>query len=142
MPKQPLQESDPWLTDAKWPPNFYYNQQNILHDSCAKHNKEWVVTYPNDVIDFAMGNFMNLSLAIALYAIVSKELDTSSTGLVFPGFSTFYTKSDSFASSKLHAEFVAWVALDPRAWRVTSALKLNRTNSLPPAASAQRSKAW
>jgi nucleoside-diphosphate-sugar epimerase len=114
MPKQPMQEDAPWLTDtSKWPPNFYYNQQNILHKFCQQHSKEWVVTYPNDVIGFATGNFMNLSSAIALYALVSKEL--SNDGLVFPGSPDFYTKFDTFTSSKLHAEFCAWAALEPRA---------------------------
>jgi nucleoside-diphosphate-sugar epimerase len=114
MPKQPMTEDAPWLTDtSKWPPNFYYNQQNILHDFCKKHSKEWVVTYPNDVIGFAMGNFMNLSAAIALYTLVSKELSGNS-GLTFPGSPAFYTKFDSFTSSKLHAEFCNWAALDPR----------------------------
>lgn len=115
VPKQPMVESDPWLSDEKWPPNFYYNQQTILHQFCATHNKEWVVTYPNDVIGFATANFMNLSLALALYIQVSKELDTSNQGLTFPGSPTFYTKFDSFTSSKLHAEFCAWAALEPRA---------------------------
>jgi nucleoside-diphosphate-sugar epimerase len=114
MPKQPMQESDPWLTDSKWPPNFYYNQQNILHDFCKKHNKEWVVTYPNDVIGFATGNFMNLSLTLALYTLVSKELDTKNQGIVFPGSPTFYPKFDCFTASKLHASFCAWAALSPK----------------------------
>ncbi|CAE7210415.1 hypothetical protein PTNB73_09168 [Pyrenophora teres f. teres] len=120
MPKQPMTEDAPWLTDtSKWPPNFYYNQQNILHEFCAKHSKEWVVTYPNDVIGFAMGNFMNLASSIALYAVVSKELAASSSSnnneIIFPGSPSFYTKFDSFTSSKLHAEFCAWAALEPRA---------------------------
>lgn len=113
-PKQPMEESDPWLSDPEWPPNFYYNQQNILHKFCAEHNKEWTVTYPNDVIGFATGNFMNLSLAIALYTAVAKELAPSG-GVVFPGSPDFYTRFDSFTSSKLHAEFCAWAALEPRA---------------------------
>lgn len=114
-PKQPMLESDPWLTDNKWPPNFYYNQQNILHSFCKEHNKEWVVTYPNDVIGYAINNYMNLATAIALYALVAKELDTSSNGLTFPGSPAFYTKFDCFTSSKLHAQFCAWAALEPRA---------------------------
>ena len=85
-----------------------------LHDFCKKHSKEWVATYPNDVIGFAMGNFMNLSTAIALYALVSKEL-SGNDGLTFPGSPAFYTKFDSFTSSKLHAEFCNWAALEPRA---------------------------
>ncbi|CAO2656378.1 Nn.00g051810.m01.CDS01 [Neocucurbitaria sp. VM-36] len=114
VPKQPMQESDPWLTDSKWPPNFYYNQQNILHKFCEQHSVEWVVTYPNDVIGFATGNFMNLSSALALYAIISKELPDYN-GLVFPGSPDFYVKFDCFTRSTLHAEFCAWAALEPRA---------------------------
>jgi nucleoside-diphosphate-sugar epimerase len=116
MPKQPMTEDAPWLTDSeKWPPNFYYNQQNILHEFCAKHGKEWVATYPNDVIGFATGNFMNLSSAIALYALVSREMSNGEEGIVFPGSPDFYTKFDSFTTAKLHAEFCAWAALEPRA---------------------------
>ena len=114
-PKNPMLESDPWLTDSKWPPNFYYNQQNILHSFCQEHKKEWTVTYPNDVIGYAVGNYMNLSTAIALYALVSKELDSNNEGLVFPGSPNFYTKFDCFTNSKLHGQFCAWAALEPRA---------------------------
>ena len=110
--KNPMLESDPWLTDSKWPPNFYYNQQNILHEFCKEHDKEWVVTYPNDVIGYAEGNFMNLTTAVGIYALVTKELGHD---LAFPGSADFYTKFDCFTSSKLHANFCVWAALDPRA---------------------------
>ncbi|KAF1977053.1 NAD(P)-binding protein [Bimuria novae-zelandiae CBS 107.79] len=113
-PKNPMHEDAPWLTGSQWPPNFYYNQQNILHDFCSQHGKEWTVTYPNDVIGFARGNFMNLSTALALYALVEKEMGRGDE-LVFPGSPAFYTGFDSFTCSKLHARFCAWVALEPRA---------------------------
>jgi nucleoside-diphosphate-sugar epimerase len=112
VPKNPMLEDDPWLTDERYPPNFYYNQQNILHKFCEEHAKEWTVTYPNDVIGYAYGNFMNLSLALALYATVTKELGED---LIFPGSPEFYVKFDSFTSSKLHAQFCAWAALEPKA---------------------------
>jgi len=112
VPKNPMTEDDPWLIGDQWPPNFYYNQQNILHKFCKEHNKEWVVTYPNDVIGYAYGNFMNLALALALYAVVQRELKQD---LVFPGSPDFYIKFDCFTSSKIHAQFCAWAALEPRA---------------------------
>lgn len=111
-PKNPMLESDPWLNSPDRPPNFYYNQQNMLHAFCKKHGKEWVVTYPNDVIGYAVGNFMNLSLALGLYATVTKELGQE---MVFPGSPAFYTMFDCFTSSKLHAKFCTWAALEPRA---------------------------
>ncbi|KAK3336346.1 hypothetical protein B0T19DRAFT_36331 [Cercophora scortea] len=113
QPKNPQLESDPWLRDARWPPNFYYRQQDILKDFCAKHtNISWVVTYPNDVIGFATGNFMNLVSGLGIYAAVSKEMGRD---LIFPGSDTFYTKFDSFTCSKLHARFCEWAALEPKA---------------------------
>ncbi|KAF1362389.1 hypothetical protein EJ07DRAFT_163640 [Lizonia empirigonia] len=46
---------------------------------------------------------------------ISKELDSKNDGLVFPGSPSFYTKFDSFTSSKLSAQFCIWAALEPRA---------------------------
>lgn len=31
-PKNPMCESDPWLIASHRPPNFYYRQQDILHN--------------------------------------------------------------------------------------------------------------
>jgi nucleoside-diphosphate-sugar epimerase len=111
-PKNPMVESDPWLRDSKWPPNFYYNQQDVLHEYCKTHSIAWVVTYPNDVIGFAQGNFMNLATSAGLYAAVSKELGQD---LAFPGSETFYNSVNCFTESKLHARFCHWAALEPKA---------------------------
>lgn len=113
QPKNPLLETDPWLTSEPFPPNFYYRQQDILRAFCDEHKHlSWTVTYPNDVVGFAQGNFMNLASGLGLYAAVSKELGRD---LVFPGSEAFYTKFDSFTSSKLHAEFCEWAATAPKA---------------------------
>ena len=68
------------------------------------------MTYLNDVIGFAEGNFMNLSNALGLYTAVTNEL---STELIFPGSERFYVGFDSFTCSKLHACFCVWAALEP-----------------------------
>ncbi|EAQ89484.1 hypothetical protein CHGG_06103 [Chaetomium globosum CBS 148.51] len=123
-PKNPLLESDPWLPTPPYPPNFYYRQQTLLHTFCAAHPAiHWTVTYPNDVIGFATGNFMNLATGIALYAAVTRELTTTTTNtttaakleLAFPGSPTFYTRFDTFTSAALHARFCAWAVREPRA---------------------------
>ncbi|KAK4125378.1 NAD(P)-binding domain protein [Parathielavia appendiculata] len=116
--KNPMLETDPWLRSHQFPPNFYYRQQDILKSFCSEHNSQhsnkitWTVTYPNDVIGFAQGNFMNLATALGLYAAVSKELGQD---LAFPGSATFYTRFDSFTSSKLHARFCEWAVTEPKA---------------------------
>ena len=55
QPKNPMEESDPWIQGPDRPPNFYYNQQNILKDCSKRAGWDWVVTYPNDVIGVAKG---------------------------------------------------------------------------------------
>jgi len=112
QPKNPMFESDPWLRDSAWPPNFYYRQQDIVSSFCEKHpSTSYVVTYPNDVIGFARGNYMNLASSIGIYAAVCKELGQD---LVWPGSETFYTRFDAFTSSKLHARFCLWAATESK----------------------------
>lgn len=57
-------------------------------------------------------NFMNLTTAIGIYATICKELGE---GFIFPGSRDFYTRFDSFTSSRQHAKFCVWAALEPRA---------------------------
>jgi len=111
--KNPMEETDPWLEGKDWPPNFYYTQQRILAEkSNSSGSYDWVVTYPNDVIGVAQGNFMNLVAALGLYCWVSKELGGD---LIFPGSKTFYTGFDCFTYGPLHAEFNLWAAELPEA---------------------------
>ena len=110
-PKQPMEESDPWIEGPGRPPNFYYHQQRILAEKAESASWDWVVTYPNDVIGVAKGNFMNLATSLGLYAAISKEIDGN---LMFPGSKAFYTMFDSFTYSRLHAQFNLWAALEPK----------------------------
>lgn len=107
--KCPMVESDKWIEGDGRPPNFYYTQQRILKAAAKKGGWDWVVTYPNDVIGVARGNFMNLSTALAIYAVVNKELGGQ---LPFPGSESFYTGFDCFTFSRLHAQFNLWAALE------------------------------
>ncbi|KAF2141185.1 uncharacterized protein K452DRAFT_271836 [Aplosporella prunicola CBS 121167] len=111
-PKQPMEENDPWLPEP--PSNFYYRQQRTLHDFSKKHNTEWVVTYSNEVVGFAKGNYMNLASCLGLYAAVHTVLGNGKE-LPFPGSQAVYTKFDVFTYTKLHAQFCRWAALEPRA---------------------------
>jgi hypothetical protein len=70
--KCPMVETDPWIEGPSRPPNFYYVQQRILFQDAKERGYDWVVTYPNDVIGVARGNFMNLSTSLAVYAAVNK----------------------------------------------------------------------
>jgi hypothetical protein len=108
--KNAMQESDPWIESAGRPPNFYYAQQLILASVSEESNPhwDWVITYPNDVIGVAEGNFMNLSTSLTIYAVICAELGGE---LDFPGSEDFYTRFESFTSAKLHAQFCLWAPL-------------------------------
>ncbi|KAF3942451.1 hypothetical protein ABW19_dt0209670 [Dactylella cylindrospora] len=115
--KNPMEETDPWLEGKDWPPNFYYAQQRILEEKSRNSGSyDWVVTYPNDVIGVAEGNFMNLVTALGIYCAVSKELGGD---LIFPGSERFYTGFDSFTYGPLHADFNLWAAEKPEAGNQT-----------------------
>lgn len=109
--KCPMEETDRWIEGPNRPPNFYYTQQRILQAAASKGGWDWVVTYPNDVIGVARGNFMNLSTSLAVYASINKELGGE---LEFPGSEIFYSFFDCFTHSKLHAQFNLWAAEEPK----------------------------
>ena len=104
-----MEESDHWLSDPERPPNFYYRQQESLAEAAQEQGWDWVVTYPNDVIGVAKNNFMNLATTLGIYCVVNKEMGEE---LMWPGCPDFYTCFDCFTSSKLHAKFNLWAALE------------------------------
>ncbi len=74
----PAREDDPRLM----PPNFYYDQEDILRR--RQHGQRWhyTVLRPEAVCGCEIGNPMNLTMVIAVYADLSKELGLP---LRFPG---------------------------------------------------------
>lgn len=113
QPKNPMVVDRSLQASDHLQSNFYYDQQRILQDVCRNKSWDWVVTYPQDVIGVAKGNFMNLSTSLGLYAAVSKALPGSR--LIYPGSQAFYTMFNSWTSARLHARFCLWAALEPKA---------------------------
>ena len=106
--KTPAREDDP----RHMPPNFYYDQQDWLAARQAGSSWTWSALRPHAICGFALGNPMNLTTAIAVYAAISKELGLP---LRFPGkpraFETLYQASDS----ALLAKAMVWAATTPQA---------------------------
>jgi nucleoside-diphosphate-sugar epimerase len=77
-PLVPSRESDP----RTMPPNFYYDQEDLLRE--RQRGKAWSFTIlrPPAVVGFAIGSPMNTILTIGLYAAISRELGLA---LRFPG---------------------------------------------------------
>ena len=77
-PRVPSRETDP----RTMPPNFYYDQEDLLRQRQRGKSWSWTVFRPPAVCGFAVGSPMNTILALGLYAAISRELGLA---LRFPG---------------------------------------------------------
>ena len=106
--KTPAREDDPRLM----PPNFYYDQEDLLRQ--RQRGKSWHFTglRPEAVCGYAVGNPMNLAMVIAVYAAISKELGLP---LRFPGPEGAYRALYQVTSTNILAEATGWAGQEPRA---------------------------
>ena len=77
-PKVPSRETDPRTI----PPNFYYDQEDLLRERQRGKKWRWTVFRPPAVCAFAVGSPMNTILALGPYAAICRELGLA---LRFPG---------------------------------------------------------
>ncbi|KND03569.1 uncharacterized protein SPPG_01044 [Spizellomyces punctatus DAOM BR117] len=85
--------------------NFYYVQEDMLKEAAEKHNWKWIVTRPNFIIGVTKGNFMNLAVTLALYAVLRKELGQPFT---FPGNQIMYDNIVDHSAAINNARFQLW----------------------------------
>ena len=105
--KTPAVETDP----RHMPPNFYFDQQDWLEAQQKGKRWSWSVVRPHAVCGFSTGGPMNLTLAIAVYANISKELGLP---LSFPGKPGAYRALYQTTDAALLAKGIAWMATDPK----------------------------
>jgi nucleoside-diphosphate-sugar epimerase len=107
----------PFRTPAKeddarhLPPNFYYDQQDWLAEHQRGKRWTWSALRPHAICGFALGNPMNLTTVIAVYAAISKELGLP---LKFPGKPGAYDALYQVTDSGHLAKAMVWCATDPR----------------------------
>jgi nucleoside-diphosphate-sugar epimerase len=106
--KTPAREDDPRLM----PPNFYYDQEDILRSRQAGKPWQFTILRPEAVCGFAVGNPMNLLMVIAVYATLSKELGLP---LRFPGPIAAYQALYQVTSAEILAQATDWAGLTPAA---------------------------
>lgn len=94
------------------PPEFMFDQQAFLESRQAGERWSWSAIRPSVVGGFALGNPMNLSVAIAVYASMSKELGLP---LRFPGKPGADEKLLEMTDAGLLARATVWAATEPRA---------------------------
>ena len=104
--RTPAREDDP----RHMPPNFYYDQQDLIVARQAGKCWTWSSARPHGVCGFALGNPMNLVMVLAVYATLSKALGLP---LRHPGSRAnahaLYQVSDTTHLSKA----VVWMATEP-----------------------------
>ncbi|MBT7361525.1 MAG: SDR family oxidoreductase [Rhodospirillaceae bacterium] len=104
--RTPAKESDP----RHMPPNFYFNQEDFLRDRQRGKDWGWVAMRPGIVGGLSIGNPMNLTAVIAVYAAISKELGLP---LRFPGTPAGYSALHQATDAQLLAQATAWTATNP-----------------------------
>lgn len=116
----------PFKTPAKeddarhLPPNFYYDQEDWLRGHAVGKHWDMVALRPDVVCGFAVGNPMNLTLVIAVYAAICKELGVP---LRFPGSAAAWRVLAQVTDAGLLArasEFAATQAPAGEAYNVTN----------------------
>jgi nucleoside-diphosphate-sugar epimerase len=101
--KTPAKETDP----RHMPPNFYYDQEDWLRETAAGRPWTWSALRPEAVCGFAVGNPMNLTMAIAVYATMCRELGVP---FHFPGKPGAYTAMYEVTAADLLAGAAEWAA--------------------------------
>jgi len=104
--KTPARETDA----AFMPPEFMHDQQRFLEQRQQGATWSWSAIRPAVVGGFALGNPMNLALAIAVYASMSKELGLP---LRFPGKPGAYDHLLEMTDAGLLARATVWTATEP-----------------------------
>ena len=92
------------------PPNFYYDQQDLLED--AQKGKEWTWTClrPHVVCGVASGSPMNLISVLGAYASILKELGLP---LKFPGSPKAYSMVYQATDARLLCRAIQWAIENP-----------------------------
>jgi nucleoside-diphosphate-sugar epimerase len=105
--KTPALEDDP----RHAPPNFYYDLQDYIVRRSQGKRWTWSAPRPHAVIGFALGNPMNLSTVIAVYATLCKALGQP---FAFPGTEGSYRALYQCTDAALLARAMTWMATEPR----------------------------
>lgn len=126
--KTPAKEDDP----RHMPPNFYYDQWDYL--LARQVGKRWTCSSsrPHGISGFAYGNASNLTMVIAIYAVISKELGLP---LVHPGTPGNYTALYQCTDTGLLSRAIVWMSTHPQcaneAFNVTNGDLIRWENTWP-----------
>ncbi len=105
--RTPAREDDP----RHMPPNFYYDQQDLVAARQAGRGWSWSSSRPNFVLDVAPGRARNIVSTLGAYAAICRELGVP---FDFPGKVGAWTALHEVTDAALLAQGVLWMIQEPR----------------------------
>ena len=99
----PAREEDP----RHLPPNFYYDQQDLLSARAAQARWNWSASRPSYICDFAPNRCRNLITVLGTYAAICRELNMP---LDFPGSAAGYSVLSELSDATCLAEAIIFIA--------------------------------
>ena len=99
----PSREDDP----RHLPPNFYYDQQDLLSARASKARWSWSASRPSYICDFAPNRARNLITVLGAYAAICRELDVP---LDFPGSAAAYSVLSELSDATCLAEAIIFLS--------------------------------
>ncbi|MEO8716682.1 MAG: SDR family oxidoreductase [Burkholderiales bacterium] len=106
--RTPTREDDP----RQPPPNFYYDQEDLLRARQAQSRWAWSASRPHMVYDFAPERARNVVPVIGAWAAMCAELGTP---LDFPGAPGCYSALMEFTDATQLARAMVWMATSDKA---------------------------
>lgn len=103
--KIPAKETEP----RHIPPNFYWNQEDLVRERAAQDGWRWTVWRPEMVSGIATGSPMNGISGLAVYALICRELGVP---LRFPGWPDYMIEA---SDTRLMARAFRWAMDAPTA---------------------------
>jgi nucleoside-diphosphate-sugar epimerase len=92
--------------------NFYYAQEDVLFEFARQAGYSWSVHRPHTMIGWALGNFMNMGVTLALYGTICRE---TGRPFVFPGSPEQWNGITDVTDARLLARQLEWAAAEPAA---------------------------
>jgi len=89
------------------PPNFYYDQQDLLSERAAQAGWNWSASRPSYICEFAPNRSRNLITVLGTYAAICRELDVP---LDFPGSTAAYSVLSELSDATCLAEAIIFIA--------------------------------
>lgn len=105
--RTPAREDDP----RHMPPNFYYDQQDLVAARQKGKAWTWSASRPNFVLDIAPGRARNMVSTLGAYAAICRELGVP---FDFPGRTGVWERLHEVTDAALLADGILWMLREPR----------------------------